>query len=121
LIIFSNGAFNFQHYDRIHAYQYLLFYNLLTLAWVLTFFLHLVSTGLSILGVQIRRPQLMLPQLILLLLRVGLLLGAFIALMTMNLVGEGVMLLPTMVVAFFMAASMCVNIQPCCSRLQCRS
>lgn len=48
----------------------------------------------------------MLPQLVLLLLRVGLLLGALIALMTMNLVGEGVMLLPTTVVCFFGAASM---------------
>ncbi|KAI1707402.1 hypothetical protein DdX_12499 [Ditylenchus destructor] len=92
----------FQHYDRTQAYHYQLFYNLSAFGWIFLFFFHILSIGLSILGVQKHKPWLILPQLILLLIRIGLLLALFAALVTINITGEELMLKSVFLVFFFL-------------------
>ncbi|KAI1716060.1 hypothetical protein Ddc_10651 [Ditylenchus destructor] len=92
----------FQHYDRTQAYHYQLFYNLSAFGWIFLFFFHILSIGLSILGVQKQKPWLILPQLILLLIRIGLLLALFAALVTINITGEELMLKSVFLVFFFL-------------------
>ncbi|KAI6233277.1 hypothetical protein M3Y99_00930300 [Aphelenchoides fujianensis] len=78
----------FQYYDRTHAYQYYIVYNVLLFVWILLFFLHILGIGLAIFGVRWKKPYLMLPQLILLVIRIGLLCFLFCALLCFNAVGS---------------------------------
>ncbi|KAI6186582.1 Betaine-aldehyde dehydrogenase family protein [Aphelenchoides besseyi] len=78
----------FQYYDRTHAHQYYIFYNVVTFVWILLFFLHILGIGVAIFGVRLKKPMLMLPQLMLLVIRIGLLLFLFCSLVCFNAVGS---------------------------------
>lgn len=75
-------TFDFKYYDRIHAYQYYIVYNSTIFIWILLHFLHVLAIGISIFGVRLHKPYLMLPQLMFLVFRIGLLLLLFCFLIT---------------------------------------
>ncbi|KAI6213546.1 Betaine-aldehyde dehydrogenase family protein [Aphelenchoides besseyi] len=97
----------FQYYDRTHAHQYYIFYNVVTFVWILLFFLHILGIGIAIFGVRLKKPMLMLPQLLLLVIRIGLLLFLFCSLVCFNAVGSAFCSVVNTVVAYLIPTVLC--------------
>ncbi|CAD5224851.1 unnamed protein product [Bursaphelenchus okinawaensis] len=90
-----------QYYDRTRPYSYHLVYNGVLFFWVFLFFAHILCIGVGLFGVKLRRPYLMLPQISLLVVRLGIFIVLFFGLITINFVGSEVVILATMLICLF--------------------
>lgn len=94
----------FKNYDRTHNHQFQFIICILSLFMIVLYLLHTFLTSLSIYAIQREKPLLVIPQLVFLLLRVGLLLIASGSFIFADVV-MGVTHVSTYIVTFFLLSA----------------
>lgn len=91
----------FQYYDHNHAYTYHIAYNTVLFVGIFLLFGHILASGAALFGVKLKNPFLMLPQLVLLTARLGVLVVLCFGLTLINFVGNQLVLLSTLLAFVF--------------------
>uniref|UniRef100_A0A0M3HZW9 MARVEL domain-containing protein n=1 Tax=Ascaris lumbricoides TaxID=6252 RepID=A0A0M3HZW9_ASCLU len=79
---------NLQHYSRTKTNSYVRYYETAIFTWIAVHALHLITVGLTVLGTQLIRPRLLVPQLMILVVLVGFFTLAILAIITLNAIGS---------------------------------
>uniref|UniRef100_A0A1I8EEU5 Uncharacterized protein n=2 Tax=Wuchereria bancrofti TaxID=6293 RepID=A0A1I8EEU5_WUCBA len=91
----------FQHYARVRANHYLLLYRIFMALWIAIHIIHIIAIVTSILATQFIRPELLYPQLIILIISLGFYTFSLLCIITMNFIGSSVIWITPLVVSFF--------------------
>ncbi|KAL3077214.1 hypothetical protein niasHS_013203 [Heterodera schachtii] len=100
-IWFRRTPFYRQILQKTDRHKFNLYYNSSILVWLLMFFTHILSTGLSIMSLQLRRPHLFVLQLVVLLFIVFSFLTIFSVSATISVVSDDSMLVSCVLSLFF--------------------
>uniref|UniRef100_A0A914HU14 Uncharacterized protein n=1 Tax=Globodera rostochiensis TaxID=31243 RepID=A0A914HU14_GLORO len=101
-IWFRRTPFYRQILQKTERHSFHLYYNIFLLVWTFLFFSHILFTGVSILSVQLRRPFLFVPQLVILLLIILSFLGILSVSTTISVVSDDTMLAPCILSILFL-------------------
>uniref|UniRef100_A0A915Q042 Uncharacterized protein n=1 Tax=Setaria digitata TaxID=48799 RepID=A0A915Q042_9BILA len=91
----------FHHYARIRAAHYILLYRIAIALWILVHIIHVITTITSILATQLIRPELLYPQLVILVILVGFYTFSLLSVMTMNFIGSSIIWIAPLIASFF--------------------
>ncbi|VDK70003.1 unnamed protein product [Onchocerca ochengi] len=91
----------FQHYARMRASNYLLLYRIAIVLWIAVHIIHIITIVTSILATQLIRPELLYPQLVMLIISVGFYTFTLLSIITMNFIGSTIIWMAPLIASFF--------------------
>uniref|UniRef100_A0A915C7S1 PGG domain-containing protein n=1 Tax=Parascaris univalens TaxID=6257 RepID=A0A915C7S1_PARUN len=90
-----------QHYSRTKTNSYVRYYEAAIFTWIAVNALHIITVGLTVLGTQLIRPRLLVPQLVILVVLVGFFTLAILAIITLNAIGSRLIWVSGLISLFF--------------------
>ncbi|CAG9534201.1 unnamed protein product [Cercopithifilaria johnstoni] len=91
----------FEHYARTRASNYLLLYRIAIALWIGFHIIHIITIITSILATQFIRPEMLYPQLVVLIISVGFYTFSLLFIIVMNFIGSTIIWIAPLIASFF--------------------
>uniref|UniRef100_A0A0N4Z8U4 Uncharacterized protein n=1 Tax=Parastrongyloides trichosuri TaxID=131310 RepID=A0A0N4Z8U4_PARTI len=95
----------FQNYERIHQHQYKIVYTLFCGTWIGLQTIHLITIILTMFGLKTTKPGFLIPQLLILVILIGIQILLLSSLILLNIIGEKFDGVPIFLTLFFLGSN----------------